>query len=117
MGDGIISSGEHSGVIIESRSNRRTDALIQCLGAFLIYLALAFLFFSRSLIGHFSDRFIGREADPSQMMWLLAWWPYALGHHLNPFLTDYVWAPVGFNFAWMTSIPLPSLAAARSPRR
>ena len=46
------------------------------------------------------------------MMWLLEWWPYALSHHLNPFLTDYVWAPVGFNFAWMTSIPLPALLAA-----
>ena len=46
------------------------------------------------------------------MMWLLGWWPYALSHHLNPFLTDYVWAPVGFNFAWMTSIPLPALLSA-----
>ena len=45
------------------------------------------------------------------MMWLLAWWPYALSHHLNPFLTDYVWAPVGFNFAWMTSTPLASILA------
>jgi len=70
------------------------------------------LFFGRGLIGHFSDRYIGREADPSQMIWLMKWWPYAIGHHLNPFLTNYVWAPVGFNFAWMTSIPLPALAAA-----
>ncbi len=46
------------------------------------------------------------------MMWLLAWWPYALSHHLNPFLTNYVWAPVGFNFAWMTSTPLAAILAA-----
>ena len=46
------------------------------------------------------------------MIWLMKWWPYAIGHHLNPFFTNYVWAPVGFNFAWMTSIPLVALAAA-----
>ncbi len=39
--------------------------------AFLIYLALALIFFGRGLIGHFSDYYIGREADPSQMMWLM----------------------------------------------
>jgi hypothetical protein len=113
MGDGIISPGEHDHIAgTGSQRNRLTDALIQGLGAFGIYLALSFLFFGRALIGHFSDRFIGRDADPTQMMWLLAWWPYALGHHLNPFLTDYVWAPVGFNFAVMTSIPLPAILAA-----
>jgi hypothetical protein len=46
------------------------------------------------------------------MMWLLEWWPYALSHHLNPFLTNYVWGPVGFNVAVMTSIPLPAIVAA-----
>ena len=89
---------------------RRAEVLLQ-LGVFLAYLALSFLFFGRGLVGYFSDRFIGRDADPPQMMWLLAWWPFALSHHLNPFLTDYVWAPVGFNFAWMTSTPLASLLA------
>jgi hypothetical protein len=78
----------------------------------LIYFTFSFFFFGRSLVGHFSDRFIGRDADPPQMMWLLTWWPYALEHHLNPFLTDYVWAPVGFNFAWMTSTPLAAILAA-----
>lgn len=112
MGDGIISSGERGHVVsTRSGSNRRTDAPIQGLGAFLIYLALAFLFFGRSLIGHFFDRYIGRDADPTQMMWLLGWWPYALSRHLNPFLTDFVWAPVGFNFTWMTSAPLASMIA------
>ncbi len=97
---------------IEAESARRAEAIRQGCAAFLIYLALACWFFGRGLIGHFSDRFIGREADPSQMIWLMKWWPYAIGHHLNPFLTNYVWAPVGFNFAWMTSIPLVALVAA-----
>ncbi|MGO9062005.1 MAG: hypothetical protein ACLQU2_32240 [Candidatus Binataceae bacterium] len=45
------------------------------------------------------------------MMWLLIWWPYALLHRLNPFLTHVVWPPKGVNLAWMTSIPGPSLLA------
>jgi hypothetical protein len=93
-------------------THRRYDWLLEGLGAFAIYLVISFLFFGRGLIGHFSDRFIGRDADPSQMMWLLEWWPYALSRHLNPFLTNYVWGPVGFNVAVMTSIPLPALLAA-----
>jgi hypothetical protein len=112
MGEGIIESRGNGFVASSASASNRRAALSEGLVAFLIYLALSLLFFSRGLIGHFSDRFLGREADPSQMIWLLKWWPYALSHHLNPFLTNYVWAPVGFNFAWMTSIPLPALLAA-----
>ncbi len=99
MGDGIIGAPEQiRAVSANAVTNRRKAALVEGFGAFLIYLAIAFLFFGRGhLIGHFSDRFIGRDADPSQMMWLLEWWPYALSRHLNPFLTNYVWGPVGFN--------------------
>jgi hypothetical protein len=44
-------------------------------------------------------------------MWFLKWWPYALGSHLNPFVTDLIWSPVGFNVTWTTSIPLGVLLA------
>jgi len=107
MGDGVIAPQQHGYADV---SNRRAGVLLH-LGVFLVYLTLSFLFFGRGVAGHFSDRFIGRDADPPQMMWLLAWWPFALSHHFNPFLTDYVWAPVGFNFAWMTSTPLASILA------
>src|SRR3984957_19614103 len=113
MGGGNIVSREATHRVgTEPAARPRAAALAQGLGGFAIYLGLSFLFFGRALTGNFSGRFIGREADPSVMMWLLGWWPYALSHHLNPFLTDYVWAPVGFNFAWMTSIPLPALLSA-----
>jgi hypothetical protein len=44
-------------------------------------------------------------------MWSFVWWPYALVQHLNPFLTEVVWAPKGINLAWTTAIPLPSFIA------
>jgi hypothetical protein len=48
-------------------------------------------------------------ADPSFFMWSLVWWPWAVSHGTNPFVTHLVWAPSGFNLAWTTSIPGASL--------
>ncbi|HTT75039.1 MAG TPA: hypothetical protein VMF50_03575 [Candidatus Binataceae bacterium] len=78
---------------------------------FLIYLAVSVLTFGRSLIGDWSGRYIGSGADPSQFMWYLRWWPYAIAHHLNPFHPRIIWPPSGVNIAWSASIPLPSLLA------
>jgi len=41
-------------------------------------------------------------------MWFFKWWMFSLSHRLNPFITDYVWAPTGINLAWTTFVPLPS---------
>ena len=46
------------------------------------------------------------------MMWSLVWWPHALAHGLNPFLTKIIWAPLGFNLTWSTTITLASLLFA-----
>jgi hypothetical protein len=40
---------------------------------------------------------------------VINWWPYALIHHLNPYLCRMVWAPGGFNTAWSTSMPAAGL--------
>jgi hypothetical protein len=79
---------------------------------FAIYLSLAALFFARTVAAAPSNIYIGRTADPSVYMWSMVWWPYALAHRLNPFLTHALWAPAGFNLAWTTSMPLASLLAA-----
>ncbi|MGH7985475.1 MAG: hypothetical protein ACREQX_04220 [Candidatus Binataceae bacterium] len=80
--------------------------------AFAIYFICAFLFVGRGLIGHWSTAHIGDGADPQLMMWFLVWWPYALIHHLNIFLSKVIWAPTGYNLTWQTSVPLVSLMAA-----
>ena len=43
---------------------------------------------------------------------MLAWWPHALLHGTNPFVTHAVWWPQGTNLAWDTSIPGLALLAA-----
>ncbi|HEX4210373.1 MAG TPA: hypothetical protein VHY56_08270, partial [Candidatus Binataceae bacterium] len=80
--------------------------------AVLIYAVLALGFFGRSLGDGLSAAHLGRGPDPAFFMWLLVWWPHALAHHENPFLSPNVWAPSGFNLAWETGIPLASILMA-----
>lgn len=102
---------------VDQRSRGRWPAgRLGCLSTLfpmLIYALISFLYFGRPLIGHFTTRYIGSGPDPTNMfMWSLAWWPYALTHGVNPFLSGYIWAPLGFNVTWLTSIPFLSLLMA-----
>jgi len=95
-----------------SDANANSRALDrQALGVFVIYLTLSFLFFGRGLIGHFSTSYIGRGPDPPQMIWSVAWWAHAIAHHIDPFVTKLLFAPVGANLAWTTTAALASCAA------
>lgn len=80
----------------------------QSTAAFLSFLAFSILLFGRGLSGRLTTACIGLRTDPPMFMWYLRWWRYALEHRINPFLTDLVWAPLGFNLAWSTFIPLPA---------
>ena len=86
----------------------RPDGRYEWIAAFLVYLAFSFLVFGRGVPGRTGVAFIGRGSDPGMFMWYLRWWRYALGHRINPFLTDLLWAPLGFNLAWTTFIPIPA---------
>jgi hypothetical protein len=81
-------------------------------GSLSVYLILSFLFFGRGMVGHFSTFHMGVSEDPALMTWFLVWWPHAIGSHINPMLTDAIWAPTGVNLAWETALPLISLLAA-----
>ncbi|HVA83356.1 MAG TPA: hypothetical protein VNF28_00495 [Candidatus Binataceae bacterium] len=79
--------------------------------ALALYFVLAALFFARGLEGRWSTAYIGKGVDPQLLMWLVAWWPHALSHGLNPLYTRAAWAPDGVNLAWSTCMPLVSLPA------
>jgi hypothetical protein len=85
---------------------------LHALYAFALYLAFSIIFFGRALPGHLSDLYFGIGVDPGLMMWSLVWWPHAIAHGLNPLLTKVIWAPLGYNLAWSTSITLGSLLAS-----
>ncbi len=80
--------------------------------ALLLYIGLSVGIFGRLVLWHPANWYVGGGPDPSQMMWFLVWWPYAVLNGLNPFLTKVVWPPAGVNLAWMTPIPAPSLLAS-----
>jgi hypothetical protein len=51
--------------------------------------------------------------DPNMFTWILRWWPYAIGHGLNPLHTAEAGASSGEVLAWVTMIP--SLAVLTAP--
>lgn len=77
-----------------------------------IYTAISVLVFARSLLADFAGSYIGHGSDPADFMWFLVWWPYAIAHRVNPFVTHAIYAPGGVNLAWSTAIPLASLIVA-----
>lgn len=82
------------------------------IGAFLIYSGVSLGVLGRGVAAAPRAFMVGRTTDPTVYMWLLKWWPHAIAGRINPFVTDLVWAPGGFNLTWTTAIPLPAIAAA-----
>ena len=82
--------------------------------AYAIYQSIAIIWFGLPVLVDFTHSYIGQPGapDPGAHIWFLTWWPYAISHHLNPFITRLVWAPSGYNLTWATSIPFPALLAA-----
>jgi Dolichyl-phosphate-mannose-protein mannosyltransferase len=56
-----------------------------------------------------TGRWVGYDFDPILFIWHLRWLPFALGHGLDPFTSNYLNYPGGFNLMWNTSILFPSL--------
>jgi hypothetical protein len=77
-----------------------------------VYLAISLLLVGWPVLAHPATFHVGLAADPSQMMWFLVWWPYALAHRLNPLISHIIWVPTGANLTWTTSIPAVAMALA-----
>lgn len=50
--------------------------------------------------------------DPNFYVWALRWWPYAIGHGLNPLHSAQVQVPAGADLAWVTTVPPLALIAS-----
>lgn len=107
--------------IVTSPRGRPADRLrlhararrVESLAAFAVFGALALLLFGQAVLPDFTSSYVGGSGpDPKLFMWSLEWWPYALRNGLNPLVTHIVWAPGGYNLAWATTIPGPSLLVA-----
>jgi hypothetical protein len=75
---------------------------------FLLYLGISFVYFGRII--DLQTNYVGSGNDPLAYFWFLNWWPWAITHGLNPFISHYVWYPEGFNMMWAGSMPVGALA-------
>jgi hypothetical protein len=80
-------------------------------GALALYLLAGVLTIGWHAIAHPQSvcSCVGTQ-DPAAYMWALSWWPHALAHGLNPFVTHYLWSPTGVNVAQAAMIPTAALA-------
>ncbi len=97
----------------DMQAMRRPVVLLAlAIGTYVVIAVLAYwpvMPFDASKLPHLLGAGAG---DPAQMSWFLAWTPFALGHGLNPFFTNYIDYPLGVNLASNTSVPLLGLLAA-----
>lgn len=92
---------------------RTTSPAIQGLIALVIYLAVWVIADAHPLLAHPGRVQVNQVSmDPNMFTWILQWWPYAIGHGLNPLYTTAVGAPAGHVLAWVTMIPSLALLAA-----
>ena len=77
--------------------------------ALAVYAGFALILFF-PILSRPTTAYIGGEPgpaqqDPQSFMWFLMWVPYALSHHLNPLLTNWIFSDSGANLAWNTAVP------------
>jgi uncharacterized membrane protein (UPF0136 family) len=84
--------------------------LLVCVVAFAVVVLLV----GPGVLAHPDRAAVGLNpaSDFQIMTWSLEWWPWALGHGVDPLHTSLLWAPSGFSTLWMTTIPAPALLAA-----
>ena len=77
----------------------------------LLYILIGVVYF-HPFAHNFKQTIFMPGSDQESFIWFINWWPYAIAHGLNPFITHYVWSPSGDNLTWATTIPTLSLLTA-----
>jgi hypothetical protein len=80
--------------------------------AFVIYLVVWVVTSARPLVFQATQALLDQKSqDPNFYVWGLRWWPYAIGHGLDPLFTHEIAAPAGHSLAWVTTAPPVALLA------
>ena len=74
-------------------------------GALAVFMLVSFLYFGLPIAAHPGRYEVGSGTDPNLFVWMFAWWPHAISHGVNPFHSDAIWVPGGYDLAWTTSVP------------
>jgi len=87
--------------------------VVQGLLALAVYSAICLSTIARPLVSHLSwAQLWPASPDGDQFVWSLGWWPYAIGHGLNPLYSHLIEAPAGHSLAWVTTVPPLAILAA-----
>jgi hypothetical protein len=66
---------------------------------------VAFLLLGLPLIVTSGRQYLGHSYDPEIPIWAFGWFPHAILHGENPFITPAIWTPDGANLTWATTEP------------
>jgi len=98
----------NTGAWAEDRSRWVPDA-----AAGVLFVVVSVLFFGRQALSDPTHVCAcNGSPDTAAYMWGLVWWPHAIAHAMNPFISTVIWAPDGINLAANTAVPGPSLLLA-----
>jgi hypothetical protein len=81
-----------------ARSHKARSATIAGLTVTVLYTGLS-VFCWQHLVaaGITTHMYQANVGDVGQRVWFMAWLPFAIGHHMNPFVSTFMFAPNGFN--------------------
>lgn len=110
---GLRGSGETGSLRHSGKLKLSINSLPAWMWVLTFYLVMAILTIGRHAIGHPKTVCACTgSADPALFMWGLSWWPHAIEHGLNPFVSHYLWDPTGVNTAQATLIPTAAIVLA-----
>ena len=87
-----------------ARSSISVNAFVFC-----SYVIVSLVYFCKS--SNYEQEIFGFGSDPLAYVWFLEWWPWAIIHGHNPFVSRLMWYPYGFNLTWAASVPALALVA------
>jgi hypothetical protein len=99
--------------LLRRLANRAVGTVPTWILALALYLLMGVVTIGRHALGHPGSvcACVG-SSDPAAYMWALSWWPHAIIHGLNPFVTHYQWSPTGVNVAQGAMIPTAAIVMA-----
>jgi hypothetical protein len=90
------------------RQSKLPHPRLWAFGGYLVLALLTVGWYPISDLSHVCP--CAQNTDPPTYMWALGWWPHAILHGLNPFVSNYVWSPGGANVTRSATIPTAALA-------
>ncbi len=92
--------------------HRRTRAA-QVLTATATFAATSFILFALRVLDAFQSSYVGGNGpDPKLFIWSMEWWSGPAFRSINPLHASAIWAPSGYDLAWVTTVPGPGVLMA-----